>query len=723
MAKKIYKIRKPIKNSNIPQYGFGDVVGSMAAGAGGGALAGAPVGGIGALPGALIGGGMGLIQGLMGEASANKLEKEQEEALSKQNYMTSYFQNKGPIQSYAPTFPFGGSTPDTEVELEYGEVFRTPDGEITKVSEDAPAHENGGVRLSLAEGTQVLGKRNAVNGEEYKDVGDGIYKNYNNINKILKNPKSTRLQKSTAERSMKNIQGQFDGLFQDQQEDNNFSSPRIMANGGLVDYMKDNPYQTAATFIPGLVNMGRGLFEKANEIDSSKYTTPTLQYQKPIDTSDIDRQITGQYRSAEEGLRGGLSRGQYMSNRIGLLGQTEKALSDRSIKEQYANRAANQRIDEVNANIQARNASTRLGIEQENLAAKAAKSGLLTQGISDITRGTQFLGNERTMQAYIDSLKKKPYDVNLETEDQVIPNIDNLAQNIKPIQQTTLGQDIGEDYRPFFTGQEYTTNTPDISEYQQKEIEEKDGVTPEKTPLMEEQGLEFAPEIDYAPGPVGPDRESKFNVGAANVHDLFYSAPERYWNTLTHGLSGLGASFIPGKKWKDYSRDQFKKAGEASSWKPPYLYEPSETQQTEERKEGIKALEKEIARRKTNSNSSVRVGSPVPKYIENFISKQSLKLIPKQYLNPPNSPNTNYYDKLKQIITDSGDIKNDPFDELVEKGGARYDVNLTKSQQIKTRKDRMTEMLKRLENLKGQPDSLKRMYDQLITSPRYIKYK
>ena len=665
MAKKIYKIRKPIKNSNIPQYGFGDVVGSMATGAGTGLLAGAPAGGIGALPGALIGGGMGLIQGLMGEdLSANKLEKEQEESLSKQNYMNSYFQNKGPTQSYTPTFPFGGNTPDTEVELEYGEVFRTPNGEITKVSEDAPAHENGGVRLSLAEGTQVLGKRNAVNGEEYKDVGDGIYKNYNNINKILKNPKSTRLQKSTAERSMKNIQGQFDGLFQDQQEDNNFSSPRIMANGGLVDYMKDNPYQTAATFIPGLVNMGRGLFEKANEIDSSKYTTPTLQYQKPIDTSDIDRQITGQYRSAEEGLRGGLSRGQYMSNRIGLLGQTEKALSDRSIKEQYANRAANQRIDEVNANIQARNASTRLGIEQENLAAKAAKSGLLTQGISDITRGTQFLGNERTMQAYIDSLKKKPYDVNLETEDQVIPNIDNLAQNIKPIQQTTLGQDVGEDYRPFFTGQEYTTNTPDISEYQQKEIEEKDGVTPEKTPLMEEQGLEFAPEIDYAPGPVGPDRESKFNVGAANVHDLFYSAPERYWNTLTHGLSGLGASFIPGKKWKEYSRDQFKKAGEASSWKPPYLYEPS-----------------------------------------------------------GESSNTNYYDKLKQMITDSGDIKNDPFDELVEKGGARYDVNLTKSQQIKERKDRMTEMLKRLENLKSDPDSLKRMYDQLITLPRYIKYK
>jgi hypothetical protein len=59
----------------IPEYSWGGVLADTAAGAGMGAMAGAPLGGIGALPGAIIGGAGAFLKGAVGEITGNKQEK------------------------------------------------------------------------------------------------------------------------------------------------------------------------------------------------------------------------------------------------------------------------------------------------------------------------------------------------------------------------------------------------------------------------------------------------------------------------------------------------------------------------------------------------------------------------------------------------------------------------------------------------------------------------
>ena len=201
--------------------GLGGVLTSAASGASSGAALG-PYG-------ALAGAGLGLVTGLI-------QEKRDEDTLyqqKRQNTAQQRIQNTSlnpVLNTNMPLMPYGGMIQGEPVELEQGEVFRTPDGMINSISTNAPSHAQGGVPMAgLPADTEVLGKKKIM-GKEFKELGRKLEKAQSKYLKTLeKNP--TSIASNTAKRSLENISKQYNVLFDLQGEDTGVNK---MPDGGTV---------------------------------------------------------------------------------------------------------------------------------------------------------------------------------------------------------------------------------------------------------------------------------------------------------------------------------------------------------------------------------------------------------------------------------------------------------------------------------------------------------
>ncbi len=123
-------------------------------------------------------------------------------------------------------------------ELETDEVYRKPNGEIEEVPENTPSHKDGGIKLSLPEGTEILGKmKGKYNGKSYKELGQTLQKKYEKYNSIIESSDKTRIAKATAKKMLDKVQAQFDELLQQQEVQkmiNGSQSTNTYAKGGTV---------------------------------------------------------------------------------------------------------------------------------------------------------------------------------------------------------------------------------------------------------------------------------------------------------------------------------------------------------------------------------------------------------------------------------------------------------------------------------------------------------
>ena len=100
----------------------------------------------------------------------------------------------GTIGGFKQTFNMGtgGKVP---VEIEGQEVFETPIGQLFKAK--GPSHENGGIDISLPEGTEIFSKRLMVDG---KSMADRKLARENAVKKIEKRSKYNPIEKNTLKR-------------------------------------------------------------------------------------------------------------------------------------------------------------------------------------------------------------------------------------------------------------------------------------------------------------------------------------------------------------------------------------------------------------------------------------------------------------------------------------------------------------------------------------------
>ena len=189
--------------------------------------------------------------------------------------------------SSAPTFPMGGRIPYPNAELEQGEVYKTPDGNIEEIKDKASlSHKNGGVPGQYEPGTQVLGKlKDKQTGMKFKEIGQKIAAQKRKLNKLRDENKNTLTQNAIKAMDQK-LNKEFDMYYQRQES----SKPRLrkgqkMAAGGDIPpwygdpkYSMFHTREGASNFTKGAADfMGNMMYQQALINAEADYTQPTTQ--------------------------------------------------------------------------------------------------------------------------------------------------------------------------------------------------------------------------------------------------------------------------------------------------------------------------------------------------------------------------------------------------------------------------------------------------------------
>jgi len=150
-----------------------------------------------------------------------------------------------------------GGMINNNAELEQGEPYRTPDGQIHQISNNAPTHAQGGVQMDLPNGTEILGKMtDPAMGEEFKEIGQQLKKAQDKYTKIIGN-KPTPLAKKTAGMMLQKVQNKYDELMQRQEEMKSQQQRQQQEEFAYGGYLGGMPIQYAPkTFLPEYANGG-----------------------------------------------------------------------------------------------------------------------------------------------------------------------------------------------------------------------------------------------------------------------------------------------------------------------------------------------------------------------------------------------------------------------------------------------------------------------------------
>lgn len=344
-------------------------------------------------------------------------------------------------------YPLGGIA-QPNAELEQGEPFRTPNGDISQVSKEAPTHQEGGVPLNLPQGTQILGKMvDPMYGVEFKKLGEQLKKAQDKYQKIL-DTKPTPLARKTAKMMLDKVQGKYDELMQRQEsmkpQQFPYGGMPLMENGRVSMKYKDggftplgrveplqamavnyapqrlaisNPYtpsipqsqeiadnnsnigdiaSTLGSLSPVAYNVAKGIFGKAKQLNPADYMNPYSGQIKSLVANrrynvdpelESNRLATAQYYQNLKNAAPSQSR--YLA---GL--QSGQISNQRANQEVYAraNNMNNQyKADEANTlqGLGQQEANTKLGIQDINSRAQAAKDNYLPTALSQLSQFSQ----------------------------------------------------------------------------------------------------------------------------------------------------------------------------------------------------------------------------------------------------------------------------------------------------------------------------------------------
>ena len=149
---------------------------------------------------------------------------------------------KGELLNY-PTFAMGGMNTMPNAQVERQEVMQMPNGTTEQVN--GPSHKNGGVNVNIPDGTRIFSDRlKSSNKKTFAKEAEQF--KTDKEEKILKDVKSDKLKKATAELMLAAKNKNLDKLFQEQEslkmskvqkyaEKHGIQIP-MMANGGQYKY-------------------------------------------------------------------------------------------------------------------------------------------------------------------------------------------------------------------------------------------------------------------------------------------------------------------------------------------------------------------------------------------------------------------------------------------------------------------------------------------------------
>lgn len=406
--------------------------------------------------GGLVMAGLGLGQGianLIGGARQRRKAKAQAKAQAKAmregQRMSAVRDEKlselEPQQEYAPTFACGGKVKRkmeiggriVPAEVEGGESMELPNGQGVNI--EGPTHAQGGVDMNLPEGTRIFSDKIKVpeTNMTFSDKNKKLTSKISMYEKILDNPKATKLAKSTAKRMLSKLNADQDGLFELQQklnnnstgtpakqfEDGGFSIPEreeVMpgmqdwmlsekafntaptgldagAEGGGVNWGKvGNVASTIGTLAPALYNIGQGLFGRTQKFNASDYYNPNeaaatnLMRRRSVNMDPmLEANRTAASTARYNARNVARTRGELLGSYAPIAAGQSRADASVYMAQQQAENQYRGETAGMMANLGAQKAATNLQVADMNARSAAARRGMLGAGLSQIGQYAQ----------------------------------------------------------------------------------------------------------------------------------------------------------------------------------------------------------------------------------------------------------------------------------------------------------------------------------------------
>ena len=169
--------------------------------------------------------------------------------------------------------------------------------------------------------------------------------------------------------------------------------------------MKASPLLAAASALPALYNIGRGIFGKVDQLDAGDYQSRARisPYEMNVDPqlAATQRAYSTAMQAAKNAAPGG---GSYLATLGNIATQKQQAIKDLYAQKENFDKAQKLEADKYNAEVEKNNMSQDLAIQQYNAQAKAAKQNMLAEGLKQVADVAGGLTNQDLQEKYLQTI-------------------------------------------------------------------------------------------------------------------------------------------------------------------------------------------------------------------------------------------------------------------------------------------------------------------------------
>ena len=169
--------------------------------------------------------------------------------------------------------------------------------------------------------------------------------------------------------------------------------------------MKASPLLAAATALPAIYNIGRGIFGKVDQLDAKDYQSKARisPYEMNVDPQLAAAQRA--YSTAMQATRNAApGAGSYLATLGNLATQKQQSIKDLYAQKENFDKAQKLEADKYNAEVEKNNMSQDLAIQQYNAQAKAAKQNMLAEGLKQVADVAGGLTNQDLQEKYLQTI-------------------------------------------------------------------------------------------------------------------------------------------------------------------------------------------------------------------------------------------------------------------------------------------------------------------------------
>jgi hypothetical protein len=169
-----------------------------------------------------------------------------------------------------------------------------------------------------------------------------------------------------------------------------------------LEAMKANPVLAAATALPALYNIGRGIFGKADELDVSDYQSRAKisPYEMNVDpqVAAAQRAYATSIQAAKNAAPGA---GSYLATLGNMANMRQQSIRDIYAQKENFDKSQKMEADKFNAQVESQNMSQDLAIQQYNAQAQAAKQNMLATGLGQLATAAEGLTTQDLQEKYL----------------------------------------------------------------------------------------------------------------------------------------------------------------------------------------------------------------------------------------------------------------------------------------------------------------------------------